>query len=151
MDNLSNKTFALIYENGKYLYTRWGIWEGEENGANLILKEETLASVRYEFHDIAGIDSEHFIIAATGSQFNTSSTSVVSACLCTIGENDAISFGDWITLPFTISHTFFDMDNVGPSQVVMVFSNADSHGITAAILRYNSKQNDIAFGSQKTI
>ena len=116
------------------------------------LKEETLATIRYEYHGVAGMDSSHFIIAATGRQFNVSqSSSSVRACLCTIESSGAITFGSWVEMPFTMSHNFFDMDNMGPNEVIMVFSDADSGGITSVVLKYSREDNTIFFGAQEVL
>lgn len=152
VDNLSDSTFALVYENKNELYTRWGTWTGEGNSAKLVLEEETLATIRYEYHGVAGMDDKHFIIAATGMQFNVSQSSPsVRACLCTIEDSGAITFGSWVEMPFTMSHNYFDMDNMGPNEVIMVFSNADSGGITAVILKFSREDTTIFFGAQEVI
>ena len=152
VDNLSNSTFALVYENKNELYTRWVTWTGDGNGAKLELKEETLATIRYEYHGVAGMDDNHFIIAATGRQFNVSqSLPSVRACLCTIDNSGAISFGSWVELPFSMSHNFFDMDNMGPNEVIMVFSDADSGGITSVVLKFSREDNMIFFGAQEVL
>ena len=46
VDNLTNTTFALIYENGDKLIIRTGEWKGDGNGAELILSQITEATDR---------------------------------------------------------------------------------------------------------
>ena len=151
VDNLSNSTFALVYENGNELYTRWGTWRGDGEDAKLELEKETLATKRYEYHGVAGMDSKHFIIAATGRQFNVShSMPIVTATLCTIQENGSIAVGDWINLPFQMSHNFFDMDNMGPNEVIMVFSSMEG-GVNAVVMKFDRESNSIMFGAQEQL
>lgn len=152
IDNLNNETFALIYENGFELYTRVGHWTGDGNTATITLDAETLATERYEYHGVAGMDDTHFIIAATGRQFMVNdSFPIVTACLCTIQPDKSIKFGDWIELPFTMSHNFFDMDNMGPNEVIMAFANSETRGITAVVMGYDRESESIFFGSTEAI
>ena len=150
VDNLNNDTFALIYENGNNLYTRLGHWTGSDVTPAITLGDETLATIRYEYHGIAGMDDTHFVIAATGRQYHVNDTlPTVRACLCTITDNDKIEFGDWIIMDFTISHNYFDMDNMGPDEIIMAF--AEESGITAVVLGYDRDTNEIFFGSHESI
>ena len=150
VDNLNNDTFALIYENGNNLYTRLGHWTGSDVTPAITLGDETLATIRYEYHGIAGMDDNHFVIAATGRQYHVNdSLPTVRACLCTITDNNKIEFGDWIIMDFTISHNYFDMDNMGPDEIIMAF--AEESGITAVVLGYDRDTNEIYFGSHESI
>ena len=152
VDNLNNETFALVYENGDKLYTRVGHWLGDGNTSSLQLDVETLATNRYEYHGVAGMDDSHFIIAATGRQFGVNgSFPIVTACLCTVQPNKTVSFGEWISLGFTMSHNFFDMDNMGPSQVIMTFADAETNGLKAVTMEYDRDQQRIFFGSTASI
>lgn len=149
-DSLDNDTFALIYENGYYLYTRVGHWTGEGTEASLTLDSEQLATLRYEYHGVAGMDNRHFVIAATGRQYMVnSSMPTVRACLCTILDDNTIEFGTWKALDFTFSHNFFAMDNMGPDEIIMTF--AEDSGVTAVVLRFDRTDNDIYFGSHEMI
>ena len=149
-DNLNNDTFVLIYENGYNLYTRVGHWTGTDISPAITLDEETLATIRYEYHGVAGMDDKHFVIAATGRQYQVNFTlPSVYACLCTINDDKSIEFGDWIIMPFTISHNFFDMDNMGPNSIIMAF--AEESGITTVVLGFDRETNEIYFGSHESI
>ena len=149
-DNLNNDTFVLIYENGYNLYTRVGHWTGTDFSPAISLDDELLATIRYEYHGIAGLDSNHFVIAATGKQYRVNDTLPgVRACLCTLYDNGTVTFGDWIMLSFTISHNYFDMDNMGPDEVIMAF--AEGSGVTAVVMGYDRESNEIFFGSHESI
>lgn len=151
VDNLTNTTFALIYENGDKLIIRTGEWVGDGNSAKLQLSEITEATDRYEYHGIAGMDANHFIITVTGKRATSpQSWPIVRSCLCTI-ENGKIIIGDWKWLPFTISHNFFDMDNFGPENVLMVFSDSSAGSIHAVMCHFDRANNEIFYGSQREI
>ena len=149
VDNLSNTTFALIYEKGSRVETRVGRWRGEGKGAELAVSEPFSVFDRYSFHGVAGLDENHFIIAVTGNN-TVGGHYYVGACLCTITDN-IVTAGDMVTLPWALSHNFFDMDNVGRSRVVMVFSSFIDGSISAVVINFNSEQNTIAFGAQRTL
>ena len=151
VDNLTNTTFALIYENGDKLIIRTGEWKGDGNGAELILSQITEATDRYEFHGIAGMDASHFIITVTGKRASDpQSWPVVRSCLCTVGDGK-ITMGTWKVLPFSLSHNFFDMDNFGPENVLMVFSDSEAGSIHAVMCHFDRTSNDIFYGSQREI
>ena len=149
IDNLSNTTFAIIYEKGSRVETRVGRWKGEGKGVELAVSEPFSVFDRYSFHGVAGLDEDHFVIAVTGNN-TAGGPNYVGACLCTI-ENNIVTAGDMVTLPWTMSHNFFDMDNIGRSRVVMVFSSLTDGSIHAVILNYNREQNTISWGAQRTI
>lgn len=152
IDNLSNTTFALIYENGDKLYTRVGEWNGDGVSSRLSLGPETLATNRYEYHGVAGMDDKHFIITATGRQFNVNGTMpIVASCLCTVNNDKTVTFGDWIYLPFTVSHNFFDMDNMGPDKVIMTFADGSTGGINAVVIEYERSYDKIFYGAHEVI
>lgn len=152
IDNLSNTTFALIYENGDYLYTRIGEWKGDGVASTLSLGAETKATNRYEYHGIAGMDNKHFIITATGRQWGMNfSAPIVTACLCTVNDDKTIGFGEWKWLSFTMSHNYFDMDNMGPDKVIMVFADGETAGINAVVIEYEREYNNIFFGTHEII
>ena len=152
VDSLSNDTFALIYENGDKVIVHAGEWKGEGADATLVLGDEFIAGNRYDFHGIAGMDSNHFIIATTGRRYpKQEGWPSVQACLCTIGEKKAITVGEWVRLPWSVSENFFDMDNMGPSDVVIVYAEQGSGAVQSTMLHFDREHNQIFFGSQRTI
>lgn len=151
VDKLTNTTFAMSYENGNSVYARVGRWIGQGTTARLELTEAKRMYTRFDFHGVAGLDESHFIMAVTGN-YNQSQGSwpVVGAVLATIEGND-IKLGKWKFLPFTFSHNFFDMDNFGRDDVIMVFANAENAGINTVLIHYDVATNDIYFGAHRMI
>ena len=150
IDNLTNTTFAVVYENGNDLWTRIGTWKGEGAGASLEVSDPISATSRLSFHGVAGMDDKHFIVAATGNH-TEQGWSVVTACLCTIGDDGKVTIGDWVDLPWSSSHNFFDMDNMGRSRVILVFSSFTDGSIHSVVLNFNREKNTISWGAQRTI
>ena len=151
VDSLTNTTFALSYEKGSGVYMRIGTWKGEGNTASLELSNEQFATFRFDFHGVAGLDENHFILAVTGNYNQTQGTwPVVGAVLVSI-ENGIPKLGQWHYLAFTISHNFFDMDNFGRDDVIMVFADAETAGIHGVLIHYDRSTNDISFGSHRVI
>lgn len=151
VDSLTNTTFALSYEKGSGVYMRIGTWKGEGNTASLELSNEQFATLRFDFHGVAGLDENHFILAVTGNYNQTQGTwPVVGAVLVSI-ENGIPKLGQWHYLAFTISHNFFDMDNFGRDDVIMVFADAETAGIHGVLIHYDRSTNDISFGSHRVI
>ena len=152
VDTLSNTTFAVVYERGDKLYVRTGRWTGEGEDAKLNISTETVANDRHQFHGIAGMDPKHFIIATTGRKYKEQHDwPVVQACLCTIGDDGKITVGEWVRLPWSVSENFFDMDNMGPSDVVIVYAEQGSGAVQSTMLHFDREHNQIFFGSQRTI
>ena len=92
IDVLTNTTVAMIYERNMNLYTRKAELKGTGTNAQVSLGSEVRVGNSYEFHKVAGMDANHYIIAATGRLFNSSFYyPAVTAVLCTI-NGDSIAF-----------------------------------------------------------
>ena len=151
IDNLTNTTIAMIYERSMNLYTRIAEVRGVGTNAQVDLGDETRVGYSYEYHKVAGMDANHYIIAATGRLWNTSFYyPAVTAVLCTI-NGTKLQIGEWKYLPWAMSHNYMDMDNFDFSNAIMVFTEATEHSIKAVMLHFDREENDIYFGSSRTI
>lgn len=151
IDNLTNTTIALVYERNMNLYVSQGELKGIGTNAQVVLKSETHVGNSYEFHKVAGMDANHFIIAATGRLFNSSFYfPAVTMVLCTI-KGDTIEIGTWKYLSWAMSHNYMDLDNFDFQNVVMVFSDSSEHSVYAVMIHFNREENDISFGSSCVI
>ena len=151
IDVLTNTTVAMIYERNMNLYTRKAELKGTGTNAQVSLGSEVRVGNSYEFHKVAGMDANHYIIAATGRLFNSSFYyPAVTAVLCTI-KGDTIEIGEWKYLAWAMSHNYMDMDNFDFQNAIMVFTDAAEHSIIAVMVHFDREENDISFGSSRTI
>lgn len=150
VDQLTNTTFAVIYENKEDLLVRTGEWiEGSK--PSFKLGAEKRVSARYDYHGVAGMDANHFIIGVTGRLHAANHTMpIIATCLCTI-ENGEVKVGEWQHLPWTVSHNYFDMDNFGPENVIMAFNDISTRGIRTVVVHFDRASNSIYYGAQQTI
>lgn len=150
VDQLTNTTFAMIYENKNDLLVRTGTWvEGDK--PRFELSNEKRVGLRYDYHGIAGMGADAFIIGVTGREHTGNKTMpLLATCLCTI-ENGDIKVGTWMRLPWMVSYNFFDMDNFGPNDVILAFNDISNRGIKAVMLHYDRANKQIYYGAQATI
>lgn len=151
VDNLSNTTFAIICEQSYMLETMLGKWTGEGTSSKLEVTIPYQFHMRLNFHGIAGIDENHYIITATGKVYNyTESQPVVLSWLCTV-EDGYVNIQDHIRLPFAFSDNWFGMDNIGNNHVIMVYADAVTNGIKGVMITYNKEENKIQYGANVVI
>lgn len=151
VDNLSSTRFAVVFERGLQLLTTFGTWQGAGSAAELIVAEPLQVHLRLNFHGVAGIDDNHYIITATGPVHNsTNPYPRVLSWLASI-DGQEIVVQQHIILPFTFSDNWFAMDNIGSRHVIMVYADALTNGINAVMITYDNSTNTIAYGCNTVI
>ena len=151
-DNLDDKSFAVVFEREALLYTTTGHWEGSGKGSKLVFQTPEPIHLRLHFHGIAGLDSNHYMITATGGIFNsTNPWRVVRTWLVTIHPDKSLEIQDHINLPWTISDNWFAMDNLDNRNVVLTYTDETDGGIRAVLVRYDNVTNTLSYGAQVTL
>lgn len=152
LDKLDNDTMAMIFERNMYLYTCLAKVSGAGSDMTITYTAEQYISAVYEFHKVAGMDRNHFIIAASGRMFNISGyPPTITAMLCRVTADDTIEIGVRKYLPWTFSHNFMDIDNFNRDNAVMTFVEGGENAIKAVMVYLDRSANEIFFGSSRTI
>lgn len=148
VDNLDDDNFAMVYENDIYLYTNHGSWVDGDKPSLKLAGEPKRMHRRLDFHGIAGMDSTHWVVAATGKVYNSTSHYISTRAWLVSLHGSEMVVSEHIYVPWSMTCGWFGMDNIGNSHVVIAYSDLSDHGVRAVLLKFNKEAESIAFGSQ---
>ena len=148
VDNLDDNTFAIVYENDIFLYTNYGMWVDGDKPSLVLKGDAKLMHRRLDFHGIAGLDSNHWVVAATGRVYNSTSPYMSTRAWLVTLKDGVMTVSEHIYVPWSLTCGWFGMDNIGPNNVIIAYGDLSDNGIRAVLLIFDSQRESIAFGPQ---
>ncbi|KAK8797400.1 hypothetical protein WA158_004608 [Blastocystis sp. Blastoise] len=157
IDYMDEKTVCVSYEGAdNQLYTFIAETAKDAQG-NLKMSMNTPVSFSYKYgyHGIAGLSSKNYIVAATGEEFNSSSSGRpernLRVALVTLDNSKNLVVANWTVLPFSMSMNYFDMDNFDERNIFIAYTNSfNNNGIEMILLHYDQSSNSLYWGSSLT-
>lgn len=137
VDNLDNNTIALEFESNYQLKAAVATWNGEGRDAYMSFTKAFVANADgvYAYHGVAGMNSNKFIIAATGERNNgTGPIHEPHPIRCKVAtvNNGEITFGDWELRWFSDSINWFALDNFNQHEALITYyDETEGNGIVA--------------------
>ena len=148
VDNLDDDTFAMVYENGFFLYTNYGSWVDGDKPSLVLKAQAKLVHRRLDFHGIAGMDSNHWVVAATGKVHNSTSPYTSTRAWLVTLKDGAMTVSEHIYVPWSMTCGWFGMDNIGRDHVIIAYSDLFDNGVRAVLLSFDRQKESISFGAQ---
>lgn len=137
VDNLDNNTIALEFESNYQLKAAVATWNKEGRDAFMSFSKAFVANADgvYAYHGVAGMNSNKFIIAATGERNNgTGPIHEPHPIRCKVAtvNNGEITFGDWELRWFSDSINWFALDNFNQHEALITYyDETEGNGIVA--------------------
>ena len=155
VDNLNGKYVAYIYEQDFKIMTGYAGWEGEGKDAYMKISDAYVAEENciYQYHGIAGLSGDRYIIGATGYANNGSGTTPekwephpTRVKLISIVDGQLI-IGDWVVRAFSDSTSWFAFDNFNDKRaLICYYDEIEGNGLVAMGIFLNDARDNIYFG-----
>lgn len=152
-DRLDNETIGFIFERNYQIWAGTATWSGWGSNATLTSNNMAIANEDcvYEYHGVAGMSSDKFIIAATGRRNNGTideySTGDLRAKVVTVGNDGTLSFGEWSTRWYTNNSNWFALDNFNEyNALACYYDGFEGNGVVAINLFLSRDRNTVEFG-----
>ncbi|KAK8790881.1 hypothetical protein WA158_005512 [Blastocystis sp. Blastoise] len=155
VDVMDSNHLCFTYEGGdRNLYTFVATVYGDGDRAYLQGTPHVMYSPRYGYHGIAGMNSNNYIIVASGPLNNgTEPTGYgnIRACLVNF-DGTSVKVNEWVVLRFTDTLDFFALDNFDDRFAVMVYYDYyRSNSLVSQLIEFDNKANTVKFISRTTI
>ena len=153
-DTLDESHFCMVYDTEDHkLYTTTGSVTYSGNTPITTMNTAKLVSDSYDIIGVAGLSTTNYIIASAGPQFNSSGRfqQELRAALVTIDAQSQLTIDEWVPLPFSMSFSYFDMDNFDDRHVFVSYINGmNNNGIECVLLNYERETNKIYWATSLT-
>lgn len=153
VDRLDNTTVAFIYEKDYQLWAGTATWSGEGESAQIMENKVAIANEEcvYQFHGVAGMSSDRFIIAAVGHPNNGTQQDQVPgdlrAKVASVASDGSLTFSDWTTRWFTDSSNWFSLDNFNSWQALACYYDGfEGNGVVAINMFLTEDRSKVKFG-----
>lgn len=153
VDRLDNTTVAFIFEKNYQIWAGTATWQGEGRDSKMVKNKVAIANEDciYQFHGVAGMSRDKFIIAAVGHPNNGTQQDRVPgdlrAKVATVASDGSLTFSDWTTRWFTDSSNWFSLDNFNSWQALACYYDGfEGNGVVAINMFLTDNRNKVEFG-----
>ena len=160
VDTLDTVAVAFIYEQDYKIMTGVAWWIGEGKDATFEKSSSYVAEEKciYQYHGIAGLSKDRYIIGATGYADNGTGIQPekwephpTRVKLVMIQERELV-FTDWVVRAFSDSTNWFAFDNFNDRQALITYyDETEGNGIVTMGVFLNDKRDGVYFGGYTII
>lgn len=159
-DNLDDVAVAFEYEQDYKIFVGVAWWKGEGKQATMETSSHYVAEEKciYEYHGIAGLSWDRFIIGATGYSDNGTGIQPekwephpTRVKLISIVDRELV-IGEWVVRAFSDSTNWFAFDNFNSHQALITYyDETEGNGIVTMGIFLNDKRDNVYFGGYTII
>ncbi|KAK8803303.1 hypothetical protein WA158_000997 [Blastocystis sp. Blastoise] len=152
IDTMGKDSFCVTFEgksDDDSLYTFVGTLTGDAETASVGNPSIVKYSEKYSYHKITGLRHDDFVVVAAGKQVfhNHTHEAIMARYIHYNREAGTLSMGNWTTVPHASTTTFFAVDNLDESHMIIVYYNEfGNDGMIAQLMSFDPSSSSLTFG-----